>query len=227
MKHTDHSLNNYSAFLFDLNGTMINDMSYHIRAWYRILNELGANISMERTKEECYGKNHELLERIFPGRFTMEEKDRMSFEKEKQYQKDFAPVLKLTNGLEDFLKQSYNSGIKMAIGSAAIRFNIDFVLDGLNIRNYFDAIVSADDVARSKPDPETWLRCADALNVSPDECLIFEDAPKGVESALNADMKAIVITTMHKPEEFVQYKNVIGFIDDFTDISVTNLLKAV
>ncbi len=61
-------INNKKAFLFDLNGTMINDMEYHIRAWYRILNELGANISMEKMKEECYGKNHELLERIFPGK---------------------------------------------------------------------------------------------------------------------------------------------------------------
>ncbi|MCH5598591.1 hypothetical protein MKP09_12070 [Niabella ginsengisoli] len=66
----------YKAFLFDLNGTMIDDMSYHIKAWYRILNDLGAGISIERTKEECYGKNHELLERIFPGKFSFEEKIR-------------------------------------------------------------------------------------------------------------------------------------------------------
>src|SRR5690242_9403140 len=72
------------AFLFDLNGTMIDDMSYHIRAWHRILNELGANISIERVREECYGKNHELLERVFPGRFSEEEKNQLSFEKEQQ-----------------------------------------------------------------------------------------------------------------------------------------------
>ena len=67
------------AFLFDLNGTMINDMAYHIRAWHRILNELGANLSMERVRQECYGKNHELLDRIFPGRFSVEEKNNLSF----------------------------------------------------------------------------------------------------------------------------------------------------
>ena len=79
MKQSDHPLANYSAFLFDLNGTMIDDMHFHVKAWYRILNELGANISVEQTKKECYGKNHELLERVFPGRFTLEEKERMSF----------------------------------------------------------------------------------------------------------------------------------------------------
>ena len=53
----------YKAFLFDLNGTMINDMPYHIKAWHRILTNIGANISLERMKQECYGKNEELIER--------------------------------------------------------------------------------------------------------------------------------------------------------------------
>src|SRR5678810_1039271 len=95
------------GFLFDMNGTMINDMQYHISAWYRILNEFGANISMERMKEECYGKNHELIERILPGRFTEEEKEKLSFEKERQYQQDFRPHLKPLKGLERFLNESY------------------------------------------------------------------------------------------------------------------------
>lgn len=210
-------LKNYKAILFDLNGTMIDDMPYHIKAWYRILNELGAGISMERTKEECYGKNHELLERIFPGRFTAEEKDKLSYEKEKQYQQEFRPHLKLIDGLDVFLESSYRSGIKLAIGSAAIMFNIDFVIDGLNIRHYFDAIVSADDVITSKPDPETWLKCASRLGVDGKACIVVEDAPKGVESAFNAGMDSVVITTMHTNADFENYKNVVRYIDNYKD----------
>jgi beta-phosphoglucomutase len=213
------------AFLFDMNGTMIDDMQYHISAWHRILNELGANISMEKMKEECYGKNYELIERIVPGRFAEEEKDKMSFEKEKQYQREFKPHLKLVNGLEKFLERSHEAGIKLGIGSAAIRFNIDFVLDGLEIRRYFDAIVTADDVKYSKPDPETWLKCADVLKLPPADCLVFEDSPKGAESALNAGMKCIIITNLHKEDEFTQYENVIGFINDFNDIFINDFLK--
>ena len=209
---------NYKAFLFDLNGTMIDDMQYHIKAWYRILNELGANLSMERVKEECYGKNNELLERIFPGRFSEEEKNRMSIEKETQYQAQFRPHLKLLPGLDDFLKRSEESSIKMAIGSAGIPFNIDFVIDGLDIRHYFKALVSADDVKHSKPDPETYNKCAAALNTDPASCLVFEDAPKGVESALNAGMDAFVITSMHPAVDFVAYSNVIGFATDYDKV---------
>src|SRR6476620_11510595 len=120
---------NYKAFIFDLNGTMIDDMHYHINAWHRILNALGAGISIERTKEECYGKNHELLERIFPGRFSGEEKNNMSLDKERQYQEQFRPHLKFIDGFDAFLRSAHAQGIKTAIGSAAILFNIDFVID--------------------------------------------------------------------------------------------------
>lgn len=213
------------AFLFDMNGTMINDMQYHISAWHRILNEFGAGISMGKMRQECYGKNHELIERILPGRFSEQEKNELSFKKEHQYQKDFKPYLKLIGGLELFLKESQLAGIKLGIGSAAIRYNIDFVLDGLEIRSYFDAIVTADDVSRSKPDPETWLKCADLLGFPPEDCLVFEDSPKGAESALNAGMRCIIVTSLHSKDEFRDYKNVIGFISDFNDIFIHDFLK--
>ena len=211
------------AFHFDLNGTMIDDMQYHIRAWHRILNELGANISMEKTKEECYGKNQELLERVFPGRFSDEEKNSISFEKEKEYQEQFRPHLQLLPGLKEFIEKSEQAGIPMAIGSAAITFNIDFVLDNLHIRQYFDAIVSADDVKFSKPHPDTYLNCAEKLHIDPQHCIVFEDAPKGVESALNAGMKSLVLTTMHTAEEFSQYSNIIGFVKDYTNLQPASI----
>ena len=219
-----HYTKTYKAFLFDLNGTMVDDMSYHINAWHRILNELGAGISLERAKQECYGKNHELLERIFPGRFSQAEKDKMSFEKEQAYQEGFRSKLKLIDGLEAFLPAVHAQGIKTSIGSAAILYNIDFVLDGLNIRHLIDAIVSADDVQHSKPHPETFLKCAEALSEDPANCLVFEDAPKGVEAAWNAGMDCMVITTMHQPEEFSHLPNIIGFINNFHDVQLTRSL---
>lgn len=208
-------MNRYKAFLFDLNGTMVDDMAYHIQAWHQILNELGAAITLEETKLQCYGKNQELLERIFPGRFSEEEMVRMSLEKEKRYQEAFRPHLALIKGLDQFLEATQRAGIKMAIGSAAIMFNIDFVLDGLQLRRYFDAIVSADDVAVSKPDPETYLKCAALLQVEPETCLVFEDSPKGAEAAMRAGMQCVAITTMHREDEF-DPSNIIAFIDAYS-----------
>ncbi len=214
-----------SAFLFDLNGTMINDMDFHIRAWHRILNNLGANIGMEEVKSECYGKNGELLERIFPGRFSEEEKDTMSYAKEAAYQQEFKPMLKLIDGLDSFLEQARRHKIQMAIGSAAIMYNIDFVLDGLNIRRYFPTIVSAESVKESKPHPETYLLCAEQLGVTPHNCIVFEDAPKGVEAAFNAGMRCVVINTMHTEDEFASCQNIECFIDDYHDKQLLKLFE--
>lgn len=213
------------AFLFDLNGTMIDDMQYHIKAWHGILNSLGANISMEQMKEECYGKNNELLDRIFPGRFSEEEKNRMSYEKETAYQAAFRPMLKLLPGLHPFLDKAGKASIPMAIGSAAIMYNIDFVLDGLQIRPHFPVIISAEQVLNSKPDPETYLKCADQLGVPYGDCIVFEDAPKGVEAAARAGMQTVVLTTMHTKEEFSNYSNICCFVNDYTDPQLDQLFS--
>ena len=213
------------AFLFDLNGTMIDDMDYHVTAWQRIFNRLGVPLTYEETKQECYGKNHEVIERVLPGRFNYAEKDKMSIEKEQEYQAAFRPQLKLIDGLGFFLAEAKRSGVLLAIGSAAITFNIDFVLDGLGIRHFFSAIVSADDVEYSKPHPETYLKCAEKLRVKPEDCIVFEDAPKGVEAAANAGMQCVVLTTMHPKEDFASFNNIIAFAEDFKNASFLRLLK--
>src|ERR1700735_4659686 len=214
------------AFIFDLNGTMINDMEHHTRAWMRLLNdELGGNFNWDEVKQQMYGKNPEVLVRMFgPERFTLEEMNRLSYEKEQRYQQEYLPKLELLPGLASFLEKAYQKGIPMAIGSAAIPFNIDFVLDNLNIRHYFKAIVSADDVIFSKPNAETFLKAAALLNTEPTDCLVFEDVPKGVEAAQNAGMEAVVLTTTHQPDEFKELQNVLHFANDFTDEFIQRLL---
>lgn len=215
------------AFLFDLNGTVIDDMHYHSEAWHKILTEdLGAELTWDEVKVQMYGKNSEVLARIFgEDHFSADEANRLSVEKEKYYQSAYKPHLKLIDGLDSFLEKAHAHGTKMAIASAAIMFNIDFVVDNLGIRHYFDALVSADDVNKSKPHPETFLKAAQKLEMPPQDCIVFEDAPKGVESAQNAGMPCVVITTAHPKEDFAQYDNVIAFIKDFNDPFIADYFR--
>jgi beta-phosphoglucomutase len=217
----------YKAFLFDLNGTVIDDMEYHATAWFDILNnDLGANLSREEVKSHMYGKNEELLIRIFgEGHFSKEKMQELSVEKEKRYQKTFMPHLKLIEGLAGFLEKSYQHHIPMAIGTAAIPFNVNFVVDGLHLHKFFPVIVTADDVSISKPHPETFTKCADALKINYEKCVVFEDSPKGVEAALKAGMKAVVIKTYHTEEEFSHLPNVLFFINDYNDQKLNVLLE--
>jgi HAD superfamily hydrolase (TIGR01509 family) len=204
------------ALLFDLNGTMVHDMPYHTRAWHQIFVSLGVDISYEDTKKECYGKNEEVIERVMPGQFPLDVRTQMGWKKEALYRKEFEAELGLIPGLPAFLQEASHQNLKMAIGSAAIKENIDFVIDGCEIRHYFDALVSADDVVQSKPHPETFLKCAEKLQTQATHCLVFEDTPKGVECAVNAGMKTVVLLTTHERHEFLPYADwVVDYIHDY------------
>ena len=213
------------AFIFDLNGTMIDDMDFHIRAWHTILTSLGAELSLEQVKLECYGKNEELLERIFPGRFSNEEMQTMILQKEQTYQLEFKPHLKLIAGLASFLQKAHAESIPMGIGSAALPMNINYVLDGLQIRHYFKAIVSAVDVAFSKPHPETFLFCAKQLGVEPSNCIVFEDSPKGVLAAKMAGMQSVILTTMHSADEFEEGDDILLKVSDYSTDAIIRIIK--
>lgn len=217
---------NSKAFVFDMNGTMIDDMAFHQEAWSAILNsQLDAGLTDAEVKVQMYGRNDEVLDRIFgPDRFTREEKDRLSIDKEVLYQQQYLPHMRLIDGLDVFLKAAKAHGVPMAIGTAAIPFNVDFVLDRLDLRGYFPVVVHALDVVASKPHPETFLKAAQLLGVPAENCIVFEDAPKGVEAARNAGMQAVVLTTMHEAHEFGAYDNILAFVKDYTDPYLQTLL---
>jgi len=204
------------AFIFDMNGTMIDDMQYHTVAWNNILNNLDANISLEETKLQVYGKAEEMFERIFgKGKFSEIELQKIILQKELTYQNEFRPHLKLINGLDSFLQKAKAKGISLAIGTAALKTNVDYVLDGLHLHETFNTIVSAENVTASKPDPEVFLKCASLLNVSPSEAIIFEDSPMGIEAAKNGGFKAVAITSFHGADDFTKFDNLLFSIDDY------------
>jgi HAD superfamily hydrolase (TIGR01509 family) len=210
----------YKAFLFDLNGTMIHDMPYHVNAWHRVIQTLGGTLSESEMKDQCYGKGEEMLERIFPGKYSKEERINISEAKEEKYRLDFLPNLKLIQGLDDLLTHANQHQIKLGIGSAANNLNIDFVMDNLNLRSLIQVIISGDMVSESKPHPETFLKCAELLAVPVKQCLVFEDTPKGVACAENAGMDVVVLTTTHPKSDFEYFRNIIHFADDYKDIEL-------
>lgn len=206
----------FKAFIFDMNGTMVNDMHYHELAWYNVLvNRLNAPLTLEQVKHEMYGTAAEMFARVFgKGRFSDEEVEAISRQKEATYRAEFLPDLKAINGLENLLERARACGIELAIGTAAPKENVDFVLDNLGLRQYFKAIVGPEDVAQSKPHPDVFLKAASRLGITPELCLVFEDAPKGIEAAERAGMQAVGITSYHSAGD-LQRKNVLCTVEDF------------
>lgn len=217
---------NYKAFIFDLDGTLINNMQVHLPVWEQIVAKYGGHLKGEALLKELYGENEKVLQRIFgDGHFSERELMRIGKEKEALYRQQYASQFTEVNGASDFIMNAWKNGILLAMGTAAIVENIDFTFQHLPLKHYFSAIVGRYDVINSKPHPETFLKAAEQLGVKPSECLVFEDTPKGVECAVNAGMDAIVITTSHSEDDFKTFKNILSFVPDFTALSSVEFIR--
>jgi len=210
----------YKGFIFDMDGTMVDNMMVHHRAWQRKLNDMGMPMPLEEVMQKVHGINEEILERLFGERLTPEERRKHSWEKEAAYREIFLPELRLVPGLQAFLDKAKAAGIPMAIGTAAPTENVDFVLDQLELRPYFMGIFDAKSVTKGKPDPEIFEKAAASLGLSASACLIFEDSVTGAEAARRAGAESIIVTTTHRQEEFAHFSHIIRFIRDFEGLEL-------
>jgi beta-phosphoglucomutase len=213
------------SFIFDMDGTMVDNMMTHHHGWQVILKEYGLDLTLAEVMETCHGKNIEIIEKLFPNRFTLEERERISFEKESRYRAIFLPKLKLIKGLNAFLKKAQKLNTPLSIGTAAPPENVNFVLDNLKLRPFFKTIVNASDVNLGKPHPEVYEKAAAGIMTPLSNCLVFEDSPTGTLTAMNAGCPCVVILTTHKQEEFSAFSNIVKFIRNYNDITVEECLQ--
>lgn len=206
-----------------MDGTMVDNMMVHHRAWQKQLASLGLEMSLEEVMEKIHGVNIEILERLFGDRFSHEERIRISAEKEANYRAIFAEDLKLVSGLAPLLDELKAANIPMAVGTAAPGENANFVMDSLNLRPYFQAVVHAGDVQFGKPNPEVFEKAAAGIGLAVTDCLIFEDSITGAETAANAGCPMIAVTTTHQEEEFVKFAHIRRFIKNYDGLTLDYL----
>lgn len=205
MKNTVEKLVNafdVKAAIFDLDGTLIDNNSFHLETWKRYLQNIGIDISEEAYRKNINGRtNKDALEYIYNKKMTDEEAMVYAMEKEALYREIYRPFIKPVDGLPELLDSLHQLNIPMAIATSGIQVNIDFMFEHIPIRQYFKEIVNSSHIKKGKPDPEIYLKAASLLNIPPAHCLAFEDAAVGVQSAKDAGMKVIAITTTQTPEE--------------------------
>ena len=213
------------AFIFDMDGTLVDNMRFHTEAWGKLLSENGFEINAHDFLVKTAGKtNREILPTIF-GDISEERITELGLRKETLYRESFSPHRRPIPGVVRFLEESRRLDIKMAVATAAPVGNVEFILDGLNLRRYFQAIVTAADVSEGKPSPEIFLRSAEKLGVEPQRCLVFEDALGGFEAARRARMKAIGIATVNSIDEILQCDSVVEAHADFSRLRSQELVE--
>lgn len=216
---------NNKAFIFDLDGVIVDTARYHYLAWQKIANELDINFTLEHNellKGVSRVRSLDIILEIGKVDVSQEDKNRWLTQKNEEYltylvDMDQNELLPGVLSILEYLKEKKQP---IALGSASK--NARPILEKTGIRHYFDVIVDGNDVSNAKPDPEVFLIAAKLIGVSPENSIVFEDSVAGVQAANIGKMTSIGIG-----EESVLYEAKFIF-KDFTQIEkgfIENLIN--
>lgn len=209
------------AAIFDLDGTIIDSNPLDYEAWSRILQENGANLSWDEYLRIVGATSAE----IFKQYLQLEDKEKIDdlVKRREAYFREVVTEkgLQWVPGAEDLLKTLQTIPLKLALATGANQEKLDFIFKRVNIRSYFEGLIAADEVTNGKPDPEVFLKAAAKLGVEPGECIVFEDAQKGVEAAKAGGMQCIAINTNGR-KDYIAAADLV--IDQYAQLDVSQWL---
>lgn len=184
------------AFIFDMDGVIIDSTHLHTTAWEQYLANL--SVPSDGILQRMLGKrNDQIVTSIFGPNLPQPEIDHHGYAKEALYRELMDPIfeLHLVPGVVDFARAASAAGVPLALGTNAEPLNVEFVLRRAGIAPLFRATVDGHQVARPKPDPEIYLEAARRLGVPPANCIIFEDSPGGMAAARAAGARLVALLT--------------------------------
>jgi beta-phosphoglucomutase family hydrolase len=213
-----------AALIFDIDGTIIDSMPYHNRSWPAMLGRHGfGDREVELVRNSAGRTGVELMREIFGAGLSLERAHALVDEKESIYREMFRPHFREVPGFGDFARTAKASGLKVALGTAGDAKNIAFAIDGLRMHGFFDTAVGAPDVAHGKPEPDIFLEAARRMDVPPEQCIVFEDAPLGIEAARRAGMRAVAMATSEPADVFSAHRHVIRICTDYLALRLDDL----
>lgn len=204
------------ACIFDLDGVIVDTAKYHFQAWQRLAHELGFDFTEkqnERLKGVSRTRSLEILLEIGNLSLSQEQKEQLAHRKNNWYVELINQMTpdEILPGAKAFLQALKEEDIKIALGSASK--NAMTILQHIAMDHFFDAIIDGNKVSKAKPDPEVFLKGAEALQVAPPYCVVFEDAQAGIEAARNGHMHCVGVGS---PEHLHAADFVIGSLQEIT-----------
>jgi beta-phosphoglucomutase len=201
------------ACIFDLDGVIVDTAVYHYKAWKRLANSLGFDFTEEQNEKLKGVSRVRSLELILQWggiTKTAAEQEVLATEKNTWYVEMISHMKpdEILPGAKKFVQSCRDAGIKTALGSASK--NSMMILEKIGMVDLFDAIIDGNKVSKAKPDPEVFLKGAEAVGVAPADCVVFEDAIAGIEAAIAGGMKAVGIGS---PDVLTEANLVISGLD--------------
>jgi len=209
--------------VFDFDGVIVDSHPAHLRAWKSFLNSVGKNISEEQLHFVLDGRKRDDILRHFLGELDADEIQEYGLRKE-QYFRDEVTHVSVAGGLLSFMQDLQAEHLAMGIASSGSKSRIHFLLDRFGLKNFFQVVVTGDDVELGKPDPAVFLKTARLLGLNPSELVAFEDAASGVMAARSAGMKCIGIAPLSRVAILLA-AGASRVMPDFHDLSCSNIRK--
>jgi beta-phosphoglucomutase family hydrolase len=219
------SVENSMGVIFDLDGVLIDTAEFHKQSWFDLAEKEGFEMTSEFFYETFGMQNYQIVPILAKRELSGEEVDRLSKWKEQRYRDLIEDAQILAGGAEALLADLKRSGFMLAIGSSAPRKNMDFVLERVGVAHYFDAIVTGEDVKKGKPAPDTFLKAAEKLSLTPNRCVVVEDAVAGVQAAKNAGMCVIALTTTRPRKDLTEADLITDSLADLKPDDFINLIE--
>lgn len=206
-----------------MDGVIADSNPYHKIALRQFFEQHGYSLTEKDLREKIYGRTNKDWIPVVFGNIDPEVSRAYAREKEALYRVLYAPHIVPVPGLPEFLEALERAGLPRAVATSAPRENVDFTLEKTGTAHYFDVILDESFVSKGKPDPEIYRKTAMALNLPPEQCIVFEDSLAGVEAAKAAGGRVVAITTTHTREEFPAADLI---IDDFLGLDPNAVISS-
>ena len=213
------------GLIFDMDGTMIDSMPFHARSWIEFARRHGLSIEVNELLRRTTGRTGaECMTELFGRPIEHEQAWTLVREKETIYRELFAPVFREVAGFSRFSAAAAARGLRLGVGTAGDQHNIAFAFSHLRMDPLPSAVVGGDEGLPGKPEPAIFLEAARRLGLAPQECIVFEDAPFGIEAARRAGMHAVAICTSHPAHELAG-DHVLASVPDYHHLIQSQFLE--
>ncbi len=215
-----------AALIFDMDGTMIDSMPFHAKSWVEFTRRHGVELDLPELMRRTTGRTGvECMRVLFERDIPHDEALVLINEKEAIYRELFTPAFAEVGGFRRFAAEARERGLKIGVGTAGDKHNISFTFSHLQMAVAPHAVVGGDEGLPGKPEPAIFLEAARRLGVPPDQCIVFEDAPFGIEAARRAGMRAVAVCTSHEASELAG-PHVVAQVRDFHELTTQNFLES-
>jgi beta-phosphoglucomutase len=215
-----------AAIIFDMDGVLVDSNPFHLRKWMAVFRTHGIPYNEEELPKIIMGPDNDSIFRRFLGAdLTREQLSELGEELELNFRKEIGPEPPTFPGVRSLIEECHAQRIAMAVASAAIAKNVNFLVSALGLRDYFRVLLTANDITHPKPHPEIYLKTAAKLGVAPADCVVLEDSFVGIEAAKRAGMKCVAIASTFPAEDLRRDTHADHIFPSFETISLQKLRR--